>query len=356
MKHDILFMNNTVVNTLVANDMKIVIKDVENCLSLLDKGDAINTGKLVTCWGDTPEDENKYGRINAMPGFVGGEYNVLGIKWIGSGPNNISKGLPRASVTVVLNDADTKLPIAIADGTTVSAKRTGAIGGIAIKYLAKKNAETLLVCGAGAQGRTQLEAALVECKTLKKIYVYDLYFDRSEQFAFEMAEKHGIEVIPVMNLKEAVEDSDIVVTVTLATVPFVEYEWLKKGTLVMNMADYEVSYDCVSNADMIVCDTWDGIKHRMISTVALMYKDGLIKDEDIDAELGEIINKKKSGRKNDDQIIYFNAVGMGIEDITVVAHAYKLAKEKGLGVAVNYWEEDSEVINSKPLKLEESSI
>lgn len=338
MKHDILFMNNTVVNTLVANDMKMVIEDVENCLSLFDKGDAINTGKLVTRWGDTPEDENIYGRINAMPGFLGGDYNVLGIKWIGSGPNNYKLGLPRASVTVVLNDADTKLPIAIADGTTVSAKRTGAVGGIAIKYLAKRNAETMLICGAGAQGRTQLEAALVECPTLKKIYIYDLYFDRSEQFASEMTKKYGIVVIPVKDVKDAAEKSDIIITVTLANEPFIEYEWLKKGALIMNMADYEVSYDCVSKADLIVCDTWEGIKHRMISTIALMYEEGIIKDEDIDAELGEIINKKKPGRQNDDQIIYFNAVGMGIEDIAVVAHAYKLAKEEGLGTSVNYWE------------------
>lgn len=338
MKHDILFMNDKVVNTLVADNMKLVIEDVEKCLSLLDKGDAINTGKLVTRLGDSPEDENINGRINAMPGYIGGEYNLFGIKWIGSGPNNYKIGLPRASVTVVLNDADTKLPIAIADGTTVSAKRTGAVGGIAVKHLARKNAEVMLICGAGAQGRTQLEAALVECNTLKKIYIYDLYFERSEVFAKEMKEKFNIEVIPTENLKEATEESDIIVTVTLANDPFIEYKWLKKGSLLMNMADYEVTYDCVSNADLIVCDTWEGIKHRMISTIALMYKDGLIKDEDIDAELGEIINEKKAGRENDDQIIYFNSVGMGIFDIAVVAHAYKLAKENNQGILLNYWE------------------
>lgn len=338
MTHDILFMNDRTVNDLVANDMSKVIVQIEKCLSLLDKGDAINTGKLVTRLGDSPEDENITGRINAMPGYLGGDFNVFGIKWIGSGPQNYKQGLPRASVTVVLNDADTKLPIAIADGTTVSSKRTGAVGGIAIKHLGRKGAETMLICGAGAQGRTQLEAALVECPTLKKIYVYDLYLERSKEFAEEMIEKHGVEVIPTENVKKAVEISDIIVTVTLANEPFIEYDWLKKGTLLMNMADYEVSNDCVSNADLIVCDTWEGIKGRMISTVALMYKDGLIKDEDIDAELGEIINGKKPGRENDDQIIYFNAVGMGIEDIAIVAHAYELAKEKGMGVKVNYWE------------------
>lgn len=338
MKHDILFMNNKLVDDLVANDMVKVIDDVENCLSLLDEGEAINTGKLVTRLGDSPEDENIHGRINAMPGYLGGKYNVFGIKWIGSGPQNYKKGLPRASVTVVLNDVDTKLPIAIADGTSVSAKRTGGVGGIAIKYLAKQNAKTMLICGAGAQGRTQLEAALQVCPSLKTIYIYDLYLERSEQFAEEMVEKYGIEVIPTPNIKGAVEVSDIIVTATLANEPFIEYGWLKKGVLLMNMADYEVSYDCVSNADLIVCDTWEGIKDRMISTVALMYKDGLIKDEDIYAELGEIINGKKVGRTDDSQIIYFNAVGMGIEDIAIVSHAYTLAKEKGLGTILNYWE------------------
>lgn len=338
MKHDILFMNNKLVNDLVANDMIKVIDDVENCLSLLDKGEAINTGKLVTRLGDSPEDENINGRINAMPGYLGGKYNVFGIKWIGSGPQNYKKGLPRASVTVILNDPETKLPIAIADGTTVSAKRTGGVGGIAIKYLAKQNAKTMLICGAGAQGRTQLEAALLVCPSLKTIYIYDLYLDRSKQFAEEIIEKYRIKVIPTADIKEAVEVSDIIVTATLANEPFIEYDWLKEGVLLMNMADYEVSYDCVSNADLIVCDTWQGVKDRMISTVALMYKDGLIKDEDIHAELGEIINRKKIGRKDDKQIIYFNAVGMGIEDIAIVSHAYTLAKEKGMGTTLNYWE------------------
>lgn len=340
MKHDILFLNNTAINILIANDIKKVMESVEKCLSIFDNGDAINTGKLVTRWGDTPESENIYGRINAMPGFLGGEYNILGIKWIGSSPKNIVKGIPRASAIVILNDADTKLPIAIADGTTVSTKRTGAVGGIAINYLAKKNVETLLICGAGALGRAHLEAALVVRHNIKNVYVYDLYYDRSEQFADEMKEKYCVNVIPTKNIKEAVEKSDIIITVTLATEPIIEYEWLKKGSLLMNMADYEVSYKCVSNADLRICDTWEGIKHRMISTIAYMYRDGIINDEDINAELGEIINKKKAGRENDDQIIYFNAVGMGIEDIAVVADAYYLAKDKGLGVSVNFWEEE----------------
>lgn len=338
MKHDILFMNDKLVNSLVADDMPTVIADIEKCLSLFDSGDVINPGKLVLRRGDSAEDENIHGRINAMPGYVGGEYNMAGIKWIGSGPQNFKQGLPRASVTVILNDPDTKLPVAIADGTTVSAKRTGAVGGLAVKYLARKDAKTMLVCGAGAQGRTQLEAALCERPGLDNVFVYDLYYDRAEAFAKEMSEKFKISVTPVETPEEACKKSDIIVTVTLANDPFIQYEWLKKGALLMNMADFEVSYDCVAKADKIVVDTWEGIKHRLISTVAIMHHEGLIKDEDIHAELGTVINGKKSGRENDDEIIYFNAVGMGIEDICVVTHAYRKALELGLGVRVNYWE------------------
>ena len=101
----------------------------------------------------------------------------------------------------------------------------------------------------------------------------------------------------------AAREADIIVCVTLADRPFIEYEWLKKGCLLMNMADYEVSNDCVAKASKIVVDNWDSIKHRMISTVALMWKDGLIKDEDISAQLGEILIGSKPGRENDAETI-----------------------------------------------------
>lgn len=337
MKHDILFLNDETVNSLVAGNMGMVLEDIEKCLSIFDKGDMINPAKCVMRWGKTPEDENVYGRINAMPGYIGGEYNIAGIKWIGSGPQNYKQGLPRASVTVILNDPDTKLPLCISDATKVSAMRTGAIGGLASKYLARKDSKVMLICGAGPQGRTQLEATLATRPSLEKIYIYDIFFDRSEAFTEEMQAKFGITVIPTKDVESACREADIITTITIANEPIIHGDWVKKGALMIQLADFEMTYDCVQKSSKIVCDTWEGIKHRMISTVALMYKDGLIKDEDIYSELGGIINGAKPGRENDDEIIYFNAVGMGIEDLCVVAHAYKLALEKSEGVFVNYW-------------------
>ena len=160
-KADLIFLNNKAMASLGANDMKAVINDVERVYVLNNDGDVIAPGKCVMRWGKTVEDENTLGRINAMPGYIGGEYDMAGIKWIGSGPQNYKKGLPRASVTIILNDPDTKLPICVADGTEVSTMRTGASGGVAIKYLAKSDAKVMTICGAGAQAPTQFEAALI---------------------------------------------------------------------------------------------------------------------------------------------------------------------------------------------------
>ena len=338
-KADIIFLNNKAMAEHGASDMEAVIKDVERVYVLNNDGDVIAPGKCVMRWGQTVEDENTLGRINAMPGYIGGEYDMAGIKWIGSGPQNYKKGLPRASVTIILNDPDTKSPLCVADGTEVSTMRTGASGGVAVKYLAKSDAKIMTICGAGAQAPTQLEAALIGRPTINTVYVYDIRPENAERFAKATMEKYpNIKAIPVTDVETAVRESDIIDCVTLASEPFIKGEWLKKGALVMNMADYEVDNECVNRASKVVVDYWENVKHRMISTVALMWRDGLFKDEELHAELGEIVKGTKAPRENDDEIIYFNAVGAGIMDIAVTARCYKNAIEEGKGITLPFWE------------------
>jgi len=338
-KAELLFLNNKDMEKLGVENMEDTIRDVERAYVLTHQGDILAPGKCVMRWGDTPEDENQFGRINAMPGYIGGEYDMAGIKWIGSGPHNYQKGLPRASVTVILNDPDTKLPVCVADGTTVSAKRTGAGGGVAVKLLARQDARVMTICGAGAQGRTQLEAAMVVRPQLEKIYVYDIMMEHSQRFVDEMSAKYPqLELVAVEHPETAACESDIIVCATMANEPFIQADWLKPGVLLMNLADYEVTYDCVRKADKIVVDHWDTIKHRMISTVALMWNEGMVKEEDICAQLGEILLGTKTGRDDDGQIIYFNAVGTGILDLAVLTRLYRKALKLGIGTILPYWE------------------
>ena len=339
MSIDILFLNNKAMEEAGVMDMDAAIRDVKTAYLLNRSGDVINPGKCVLRWGKTIEDENVMGRINAMPGYLGGDYDMAGIKWIGSGPQNYKKGLPRASVTMVLNDPDTKLPVCVADGTAISTMRTGASGGVAIDLLAKKAAKVMTICGAGAQAHTQLEAALIVRPGLQKVYVYDIVEANARRYVDINSKKYPqVEFVVTQDVEAAARDSDIIDCVTLATEPFIQGDWLKKGALVMNMSDYEVDNRCVERADKVVVDFWESIKHRMISTVALMWRDGLFRDEQLHAELGQILAGLKAPRESDEEIIYFNAVGAGILDIAVATRCYKNAKAAGKGICVPFWE------------------
>lgn len=334
----ILFLSNKNMEDMGASDMELVMHDIRRVLEMHENDELISPGKVVLSWGKTLEDENTLGRINAMPGYVGGEYDMAGIKWIGSNPGNYKLGLPRASVTVILNDPITKLPVCVADGTAVSAVRTGAVSGLAIDKLAKKDSRVMTIIGAGVQARTQLEAALIARPAIDEVYINDVFMDRAEAYAIEMSEKHNISVIPTEDARSAALKSDILITATIAAEPIVDTDWLAPGVLAINLADYEFTYDSVLHCDKIYVDTWEGVKNRKVSTVSLMFADGIIGDDAVTAELGAVLLGKKAGRESDEEIIYFNSVGMGCEDIAVVTRAYKNALKAGAGTKVAFWE------------------
>lgn len=313
-------------------DMSMTIKDVENTLSLLEGGKCIAPDKVVLKWGKTLEEESRSGRINGMPGYVGGEYNMAGMKWIGSNPDNPFKfGYPRATALTILNDPETKVPLAILDGTIISAMRTGAVTGVAVKYLAIENSAIVGLIGAGVQNKTQLHAILTVRPSIKRVYIYDINRERSADFAQYVQKEYEKECIVAETAKEAVVNADIFVTATVAERPIVQSDWMKEGAFYSHVGSFECDYETVKKADKRVVDDWEHVKQRAVSTIAIMANEGKIVDKDIHAELGEIINNKKVGRKSASEKIYFNSVGMGIEDVAVATRIYKMAKEMNLG-------------------------
>lgn len=289
-------------------------------------------------FGKTIEEENTFGRINAMPGYLKGKYNMAGIKWIGSNPKNVEKGIPRASAITILNDPDTKFPLAVMDGTAISAARTGAVGGVAVKYLAKTGSKIVALIGAGVQNKTQLAAAVCARPGINEVYVYDLYYDRAVSFAEEMSKQLNLSITPIKAPEEYCKKADIIITATVSSEPIVEADWILPGTLCLNVGGFEFTYDAVRKAQKVVVDTWEHVKSRMASTVAKMANEGLFADKEIYAEIGEIINGAKPGRENDQEIIYFNSVGMGIEDVAIATRVYRMAQKKDIGTKLAYRE------------------
>ena len=334
-KIDLLYLNRDEVTELGGGDMTLAVEDMEKLLVLRENGDVRVPDKVSMNFGKTIAEEKVKGRINSMPGYVGGDYDMAGMKWVGSNPGNLAKGLPRASAITILNDPETKFPLAIMDGTVISNTRTGAIGGVAVKYLAVKGSKTLFIFGAGLIAEYMLEAAMVGCPSLEKIFVYDLVPERTADFAERMTARLGIPVIS--SEKEKSKECDIVVTATGAASPVVDFCDLKKGALYINFGGFECTYDMVSKSDKRFVDNWQAVKHRNTSAIAKMANEGILSDQEVDGELGSVIAGNKEGRTSDGETIYFNCVGMGIEDVAIATRVYRKALAEHKGTILKYW-------------------
>lgn len=337
MTSKIFFLNQEDIVKCGGNNICLAINTMEDVFSLHQKEDYVLPNKSVLRWGDM-ESESTRGRINSMPASIGGNFNAVGIKWISSSPSNPDKfGLPRATGTIILNDYETLMPISIMDGMLISAMRTGANSGVAAKYLARKNSKVLGLIGAGVQNKTQLLAMCEVMENLEKVKIADLNTERAQNFAQEMSKKTGLQIEVVDSAEEAVRNSDIVITATVTKKPIVQADWIGKGTLYIHVGSHECEFDVINKADKIVVDDWEELKHRGVETISIMYKEGKFNEANIHAELGELVNKIKQGRTNDNEFIYFNSVGLGIQDVALASIIYKRALEKGIGKELELW-------------------
>lgn len=352
-KVEILFLNRVSMQALGSEDIQAGMECVKKIYSLFnskqeakDAGDGITIpDKVVLRFGNgDKQSEYTHGRINAMPGRVqSDDIEFAGIKWIGSGVHNHELGYPRANAMVILNDPHTKLPICIADGTAVSATRTGASGGVAVELLSRKESAVLTLCGAGVQGRTQFKAAFLARPGLKRVNVYDKFFASAQKYVEEMGVLYptvSFRAISDDELSAQVSQSDIVITASTADSPIIKFEWVRKGTLLVNISGNEMDRGCVTLADKTVVDFWESVKHRNSSTIARIANDPGDKYLDFvpTAEIGEILNGQKPGRECDDEIIYFNPVGAGVLDMIIVHRCYEKALREGRGQKLLFWE------------------
>jgi 2,3-diaminopropionate biosynthesis protein SbnB len=311
--------------------MKNAIKAVEDAFVLHHRGQAILPFKTVL-----DMDERERGRGNAMPSYVGGDYDVFGIKWIAGFPKNpIRYGMPRATGLYVLNDSWKGFPLAIMDCTLLSAMRTGAVTGLAATYLARPDSNTVAMIGAGVQARTQLEAIKISLPALKEVRVFDIRREAAEAYAEEARTIFGMEASAVSTAEEAVRGADVIVTVTVADEPIVKDAWVKPGSFFAAVGSYqEEELEVVAHSHKVVVDGLEHVLHRETPAVALSIKQGLIRKEDV-IELGAILCSESPGREDPDERIFFSPIGMGTEDTCLAYRVYQLAVQKGVGTRLS---------------------
>lgn len=315
-------------------DMVSFIQIEEQHFRLRDEGKIILPSKVVLDLG-----EREKGRINALPAYVGGGIDVCGIKWVASFPHNPQRyHIPRANAFIILNDSHTGVPLVIMDGTYISAMRTGAVTGVGVKYLARKDSEIIAMIGCGVQARTQLLALKVVLPNITEVRCFDANKKTSEKYAEEMSQETGLNSKAVSSAQEAVAGADVIVTVTVANEPIVKNRFVTEGSLFVHVGSYqEEEEEVVLGSDKIVVDDWESVYHRRTPILATMYDQGKLESSDIYANLGEVVNGKKAGRETDYERIFFLPIGMGSEDVIAAYQVYKMAREKGLGRSLRMW-------------------
>lgn len=270
------------------------------------------------------------GDLRTMPAYLE-EQDVAGVKIVNSHPNNPKKGLPSVMAIMLLNDPRTGAPIAAMDGTYLTDMRTGAGGGIAAKYLARKNSKVLGIIGSGRQARTQL-LAIAGLFDLKEIKVASRSAKDCEKFKREMEKFTDCEITIASTIQYAC-DCDILATTTPVREPVVKSEWIAEGTHINAIgADApgkeELEPSLLKRAKIVVDDFAQAVHSGEVNVPIAK---GLLSESEIYAELGEVIAGKKAGRESESEITIFDSTGLAIQDVATASLVYRRAKRRKLG-------------------------
>jgi alanine dehydrogenase len=275
------------------------------------------------------------GDLRTMPSYLE-ELDISTVKIVNSHPDNRTKhGLPTVMAVIVLIDPKSGFPLAIMGGKTITDMRTGAAGGIAAKYLARKDSKIVALVGAGAQATTQLMALLEVYGRLEEVRVWSRSKETKQMFMAEMENAYGglCKLVLVENIKEAVERADIVVTTTPSRKPLVMDDMVSAGThfncIGADAPGKEELDPAILKRAKIVADDWEQASHSGEINVPL--SQGIISKDDVWAEIGEIVAGLKPGREKPDEITVFTSTGLAVQDAVTAKIAYDKAVKKGVG-------------------------
>jgi ornithine cyclodeaminase len=299
-------------------------------------------------------------RFMAMPAYLGGRFNTVGMKWYGSNTDNKEKGLPRSILMLTLNDKDTGAPLAYMSANILSAYRTGAIPGVGVKYCAKQDAKVVGIVGPGVMAKTGLSSTLAVRPNIEKVKVKGRSQASLDSFVAYVKENHPTikDIESVDTIEEAVKDADIVHIATSSPTgdindyPYVKESWIKPGAVVCcpasarfdddfilnrarNIADYVPLYEAW--VDEMPYPAYEIIPIPAVHCMDLM-ADGKMKKEEL-IDLGDILTGDEPARTSDDEIIIYSVGGLPVEDVAWGTQIYRNALEKGIGTKLNLWDQ-----------------
>jgi len=368
---DFIYLNEQDMIKAGVTDMPGCVNAMEEMFKLLKSGDFRMGGANNNSHGVMmvfPEDplfpnmpkDGPDRRFMAMPAYLGGAFDMVGMKWYGSNVENKAKGLPRSVLMLTLNDKDTGAPLAHMSANILSAYRTGAVPGVGVKYFSRKDASVVGVVGPGVMAKTMVDSTMAVRPDIKRVQIKGRGQKSLKSFMDYIKKNYPSidDVVAVDSIEDAVRGADIVhlgtssPTGDISQYPYVAEEWIKPGCVLCCPAAARFDDDFVINRARNITDNIELYKawseempypsYEIIPIPAVrcmdMIHEGSLKEDDID-DLGDIITGKVPAIRHEDDIIIYSVGGMPIEDVAWGTIVYRNALEKGIGTKLNLWEQ-----------------
>jgi ornithine cyclodeaminase/alanine dehydrogenase-like protein (mu-crystallin family) len=261
----------------------------------------------------------------------------LGAKIVSIFPHNIERGKPMIHGIVFVLDAETGEPVALCDGTFLTAWRTGAASGAATDLLARPDAKIAALLGSGAQARTQA-LAIDAVRALAEIRIYSPNPDHVRRFIAEMQPLVGAALVAAPSSTDAVRDADVICAATASSTPVFDGNVLKPGAHINGVGSYttqmrEVDTVTVTRARLFVDSRAAALAEA--GDLIIPMNSGLTRVEDW-TELGEVVAALKPGRQSPEEITFFKSVGVAVQDVAAAGRTLAEAKARGLGKEVEF--------------------
>jgi ornithine cyclodeaminase len=279
------------------------------------------------------------GFMGLMPGWRGprgGDPAAFALKTVCIMPGNPGRGLDAHQGLVTLFDGDTGVPTAILDASAITAVRTAAVTAVATGLLARDDARTLAVLGAGTQARAHLRA-LARVRDFEQVRVYAPTRAHAQAVVEQAGDPRGERSVAV-SAEEAVRDADVVVTVTSAREPVLRHAWLKPGAHVNAVGAStpqarELDSETVA-ASALFCDSRESLRNEAGEFRLAVAEGKIAGDGHVRAELGEVLAGTAAGRRDAGELTLFRSLGLAIEDLAAAQAAVAAAAAGGIGTEV----------------------
>ena len=316
--------------------------DIRETISMREAIDAVREGFIALSANRTDVPirssvSTPDGIMLNMPAYIEGAA-VSVVKTVTVYPGNPARGLPTIIGSVLVLDATTGIPLALLDGTSLTALRTGAASGLATDLLARPETHKLGVIGTGVQARTQIEAVCT-VRAIQEIRLYSLDSISANKLARDLRDQYEAEVVVANNAHEALADADVLVAATNSKTPVIHWSDISSGAHINGIGSFtpemqEIAADVVINARIVVDhreSVWEEAGDLIIPR-----DQGLIDENRVHAEIGEIAAGSASGRADDQEVTFFKSVGNAVQDATVAARIIMTAMKSGTGTQVDF--------------------